>query len=367
MFASQTKSLTFQPKDGDKIIVSGYVSVYEPYGSYQVYITKMQLDGIGDLYLAYEELKQKLSQEGLFDEAHKLKLPRIPKAIGVITSKTGAAVRDIINVVKTRFPLTKLIVYPASVQGVFAKNEIVQQIEKANRDQICDCLIVGRGGGSIEDLWPFNEEIVARAIYASKIPIISAVGHETDYTIADFVADKRASTPSHAAELAVPHHTKVEEYINQQVKTMGRLLHHQVTRLTQQLNYIVNRPVMKQPMRLIQEDLLRFNHIYDQLLQKNPKITIQQKQQDIRHHMMRLQTLYSHQLERKRHAFTRLAESLELVNPLSIMTKGYAMVKQDDKILKSMKEVNPNKPLNVSMHDGEIACEIIDMKGKQNG
>ena len=366
MFASQTKSLKFVPKDGDQIIVSGYVSIYEPYGNYQVYITKMEMDGIGDLYLAYEQLKKSLEAEGLFKEEHKKPIPTIPDTVGVITSKTGAAVRDIIHVISTRFPRTKIIIYPASVQGVFAKGEIVNQIQKANRDQLCDCLIVGRGGGSIEDLWPFNEEVVARAIYESRIPIISAVGHETDFTIADFVADRRASTPSHAAEMAVPHHQKVETFILNQAKAMTQELKHKQQKLEQRLKGIIESRLFIQPMRLIQNEVMHFNHLYDRLIQKSPKQIIQQKMMDINALKERLHRSFKRRLEQKQYHFNRLAESLELVNPLSIMTKGYALVKQDDMIKKSIKDIKSNQDVIVSMHDGDMRCQIIDMKGNKH-
>ncbi|MCK4552450.1 MAG: exodeoxyribonuclease VII large subunit, partial [Tenericutes bacterium] len=214
IFASNTKSLNFKPKDGDKVIVEGHISVYEPYGTYQVYIRKMDLDGIGDLYLAYELLKEKLEKLGLFEIEHKQPLPKYPKSIGVVTSPTGAAVKDIINVLSLRYPLARIIIYPALVQGINSKKSISDQINQANRDNLVDVLIIGRGGGSIEDLWPFNEEVVARSIYASKIPIVSAVGHETDFTISDFVSDVRASTPSHADELCVPNKIDILETIN---------------------------------------------------------------------------------------------------------------------------------------------------------
>lgn len=366
MFASQTKSLKFNPKDGDQIIVSGYVSIYEPYGNYQVYITKMEMDGIGDLYLAYEQLKKDLESQGLFKEDHKLAIPRIPKTIGVITSPTGAAVRDVINVISSRFPMTNIIIYPASVQGVFAKSELVSQIEKANQDPLCDCLIIGRGGGSIEDLWPFNEEMVARAIYQSKIPIISAVGHETDFTIADFVADKRASTPSHAAELSVPHYQKVNDYIVSQAKSLNQSIQHQFKQVSQRFNHLIESRIIQQPLRLIQNDMMRFNHMIDRLMQKNPQKQIEDKKAHVDALKDRLQMTYKHGLERKRYAFTRLIESLEHVNPLAIMTKGYALVKQDNQIKKSMKDITMTKDIVVDMHDGQMVCQIIDMKGHKD-
>ena len=366
MFSSHTKTLNFDPKDGDKIIVSGYVSVYEPYGNYQVYITKMEVDGIGDLYLAYEKLKKNLETEGLFKEEHKLELPMYPKTVGVITSKTGAAVRDIINVISQRFPLTKIIIYPAAVQGVFAKNEIVNQINNANKDCLVDVLIVGRGGGSIEDLWPFNEEIVARAIYHSKIPIISAVGHETDFTIADFVADKRASTPSHAAEMVVPHHKDVFNLISQYKSRLNQSLANDYSKLKTKYLNLVSANVFKQPLRIMQTQELKYMHTYDNLIKNNPKNLIQSNKEKVKQLNKTLLSTYQHRLEIKQYQFVRLTESLEHVNPLSIMTKGYALVKQDHQIIKSTKEIDILKNIDIAMHDGELTCKILEMKGKNH-
>ena len=214
MFATQASNVKFEPTDGMKVYVKGSLSVYEASGSYQIYVTEMKSDGIGDLYLAYERLKKELERKGLFDQAHKKPIPRFPKTVGVITSPTGAAVRDIIKTIERRYPLCSVVLYPAIVQGDKAKDDVVKQINKANKDRICDVLIIGRGGGSIEDLWAFNERVVAKAIYDSEIPIISAVGHEIDFTIADYVADIRAATPTAAAEIATPNITNLIENIN---------------------------------------------------------------------------------------------------------------------------------------------------------
>lgn len=214
MFASYAKNVKFEPEDGMKVFVKGTVTVYEPSGTYQINVREMKSDGVGDLYLAYEKLKAELEKEGLFDVSHKKPIPRFPKIIGVVTSPTGAAIRDIINTISRRYPFCTVILYPAIVQGDDAKTNISLQIKKANVDGYCDVLIVGRGGGSIEDLWAFNERIVAKAIYDSKIPIISAVGHEIDFTIADFVADKRAATPTAAAEIATPNKDTLKQNVD---------------------------------------------------------------------------------------------------------------------------------------------------------
>ena len=222
MFASSAKNVKFTPEDGMKILVKGKISVYEATGGYQIYVNEMTEDGVGNLYVAFEQLKKKLANEGLFSESHKKKIPRIPERVGVITASTGAAIRDIISTINRRFPLVEVILFPALVQGENAKEDIVRQIKRAE-DYKLDVLIVGRGGGSIEDLWAFNEEIVARAIYDCPIPVISAVGHEIDFTIADFVADLRAPTPTGAAEIAVPDKKDISNYIEQlKLRGIGR-------------------------------------------------------------------------------------------------------------------------------------------------
>ena len=222
MFQSYASKVKFEPQDGMKVYVRGTVTVYEASGVYQIVVKEMKSDGVGDLYLAYEKLKKELQEAGYFNIDHKRNIPRLPKVVGVITSPTGAAIHDIINTIGRRYPLCKIILYPALVQGEGAKESIVKQITQANIDGLCDVIICGRGGGSIEDLWAFNEKIVAMAIYNSEIPIISAVGHEVDFTIADFVADKRAATPTAAAEIATPSVDNLKEYITQSV---GRITH----------------------------------------------------------------------------------------------------------------------------------------------
>ncbi|MDY0023500.1 MAG: exodeoxyribonuclease VII large subunit [Candidatus Izemoplasmatales bacterium] len=366
MFVSSTKRLNFNPKDGDKVIVEGYISVYEAYGTYQIYIQKMDLDGVGDLYLAYEKLKEELSKEGYFDESHKKVLPKYPKTIGVVTSPTGAAVRDIINVISSRFPLTNIIVYPALVQGVDAKESIAKQINLANKQNLVDLLIIGRGGGSIEDLWAFNERVVAEAIYASKIPIISAVGHETDYTISDFVADKRASTPSHAAELAVRNYRDVINEIASYQERIRIALNNLYENSLKHYRNLIQRNVLTDPLRLIQTKDLAYSNLYDRLIKVSPKNIIKQNEEKIVNLSKHLKNEYKYLLNKKSNHYQNLIEKLDLVNPLNIMKKGFAIVKQDDKIKKNINEIDIDKLLTIAITGGEITAKPIALKGEKN-
>ncbi|HPE00245.1 MAG TPA: exodeoxyribonuclease VII large subunit, partial [Bacillota bacterium] len=365
MFVSNTARLNFNPKDGDKVIVEGYISVYEAYGTYQVYIQKMDLDGVGDLYLAYEKLKEELEKKGYFQASHKKTLPRFPKTVGVITSPTGAAVRDIINVIESRFPLTKIIIYPALVQGVNAKESIAEQIEKANQNGLCDVLIVGRGGGSIEDLWAFNEEIVAKAIYDSEIPIISAVGHETDFTIADFVADVRASTPSHAAEIAVRNYRDILVDIDTLKSRLKNSLVNLYNNSLRHYQTVVNRNVLKNPKRLIETKELYFSNIYDRLVKVSPLNVISLRKDKVVGLEKQLRSDYKYQLNQIQSDYQHLLEKLELVNPLNIMKKGFAIVRQDDLIKKHFNEIDKAKDINIEITGGEIIASIKDMRGKE--
>ncbi len=368
MFAGNTKSLKFEPKDGDKVIVEGYVSVYENYGTYQVYIRKMDIDGIGDLYIAYEEMKARLEKEGLFAAEHKKPLPAYPKAIGVITSPTGAAVRDIINVTKNRYPLAKIIVYPALVQGNDAKLSIVKQIHQANDDGLVDVLIVGRGGGSIEDLWAFNEEIVARAIYSSIVPIISAVGHETDFTIADFVADMRASTPSHAAEIAVPNKNDILNTIKAEAGRLNQALNQKYRTNKERFANVYQSYIFKNPLRIIENKDLKFSNLYEKLLANNPKRVIDRHKVTTVNLLQKLDSSYKYLLQKKISNFINISEKLELVNPLSILKKGFTVVKKADRIVKSVDEINIAEQIDVTMSDGTLKCEVLDKtKGNDNG
>ena len=362
MFMGDTKSLNFLPKNGDKVIVEGHISVYEVRGTYQIYIKKMSLDGIGDLYLAYERLKEELEKAGMFKEEHKLAIPKYPRTIGVLTSPTGAAVRDVINVVSMRYPLAKIIVYPALVQGPKAKSSIVSQIEAANSDGLVDVLIVGRGGGSIEDLWAFNEEIVARAIYRSRLPIISAVGHETDFTIADFVSDLRASTPSHAAELCVPNQKDIFEVLSNYSDRLRVSLSLKHENNLKYFAQVVSSNIFKNPENILENRKLKLLYLEDKLNAYKPSKQIEHYQDNILSFISRLNQKMDNILVDSSKDFISLTEKLELVNPLAIMKKGYTVVKQNNIIKKSVKEIDKSLNLEVDFHDGLVECRIIEVK-----
>lgn len=359
MFASNTQTLIFKPKDGDKVIVEGHISVYEPYGTYQLYIKKMDLDGVGDLYLAYEQLKESLEKLGMFKEEHKKPLPKYPRNIGVITSPTGAAVRDIINVISIRYPLARIIIYPALVQGVNAKESVADQINQANIDNLVDVLIVGRGGGSIEDLWAFNEEVVARAIYASNIPIISAVGHETDFTISDFVSDVRASTPSHAAEMVVPSKTDLIATVSNYIGRMQVSLSRASETAHKQLKQVVQSNLFAYPERITDAIKLKLIYLEEKLMAYKPAKQIEHYRENIVNYQQRFHQIIATILKDKQNRFVNSTQTLELVNPLSIMKKGYTIVKQNQEIKKSVTEIEESSNIDVEFHDGYLNCEVL--------
>ena len=338
MFQSFAKGVKFEPEDGMKVFVKGVVTVYEPSGTYQINVREMKSDGIGDLYLAYEKLKAELEKEGLFDPSHKMPIPRFPKTIGVITSPTGAAIRDIINTVSRRYPLASIILYPAIVQGEDAKDNVSMQIKKANVDSLCDVLIVGRGGGSIEDLWAFNERVVAKAIYDSKIPIISAVGHEIDFTIADFVADQRAATPTAAAEIATPNILVLKENIKKNIE--------QMTKRIRQSFY--NKQLM-----LTQLD--------KRLDSKNPLSVLHHKEELLESNIERLNMRMYRILDMKKHQYEMIRRSLDANNPLAIMDKGYSISSVEDKIIKDAKDIKKDDTMKTKMKNGVVISKVMEV------
>ena len=358
MFQSQTKNLKFRPEDGMKVLVTGKISVYEANGGYQIYVSDMIEDGVGNLYVAYEQLKKKLEKEGLFDKAHKKSIPRIPKRVGVITAPTGAAIRDILSTIKRRFPLTEVILLPALVQGMEAAPSIVKQIKNAENYNL-DTLIVGRGGGSIEDMWCFNDEEVAYAIYNCTIPVISAVGHEIDFTIADFVADLRAPTPTGAAELAVVNDVDILKYI-EQLKIRGQKeVENKMDFLTQKLSEITNKYILKNPTSLYNAKEQKFDSVLDKL-KYNMNNLYHKKEREL----LTITNSYIFKeptklLSDKKNNYLQLISKLETLSPLSTIKRGYSIIKKDNKIINSVKSVKKDEKISIDVSDGTIKAQVI--------
>lgn len=358
MFASQTKNIKFVPEDGMKVLVTGKISVYEANGGYQIYVSDMLEDGVGNLYVAYEKLKQKLEKEGLFDSSKKKKIPKIPKTVGVVTAPTGAAIRDILSTIKRRFPLTEVILFPALVQGEGAKDSIVKQIKLAENYEI-DTLIVGRGGGSIEDMWCFNEEEVAYAIYQCKIPVISAVGHEIDFTIADFVADLRAPTPTGAAELAVPNVSDVLHYINQLKIRSQSVMKNKIDFLSQRLLEITNKHIMKNPITIYQVKEQKFDNIIEKL-KYNMLDLYKSKEKEL----LAITSSYLFKtpeklLDGKKNKYIQVISKLETLSPLSTIQRGYSIVKMKDKVITSCQDLKKKDQIDLELKDGVIKAEVL--------
>ena len=357
MFASSASKVKFTPEDGMKILVTGRISVYEATGGYQIYVNEMMEDGVGNLYVAFEQLKKKLASEGLFDERRKKPIPKIPEKVGVITAPTGAAIRDIISTINRRFPLTEVILFPSLVQGEGAKEDIVRQINRA-RDYNLDVLIVGRGGGSIEDLWAFNEEIVARAIYECPIPIISAVGHEIDFTIADFVADLRAPTPTGAAEIAVPNKSDVINYINQlnlrcqkNIKTILELK-------KKRLDSIKSHYILNNPLDLYSAKIQKLDYLTESLV-KNYKVIIDKKK--IKLNNIKTRPLFSNPLvilDKTKQKYTLLLSKLDALSPLKTLERGYGIIKINEKAITSIKDLKKDDLINIELKDGSVSAII---------
>jgi exodeoxyribonuclease VII large subunit len=358
MFASSVGSLKFSPEDGMKVLVSGRITVYEANGGYQIYVDTMEQDGLGNLYIEYEKLKKKLADEGLFDPKHKRALPRYPQKIGIITAPTGAAIRDILSTIKRRYPLCSTILFPALVQGTGAKESIVQALTAA-QDYDLDLIICGRGGGSIEDLWAFNEECVAQAIYASKIPIISAVGHEIDFTIADYVADLRAPTPTGAAEMAVPSISDINIYLNQLKLRCNEKITNIIKTKTTTLNNIKASYILKNPLALYEIKEQKLDNLIDTLnkyMLNYLNITKTKYLHIISNNILKKPTLL---LENKEHDYQLLINKLELLNPLNILKKGYSVVTKNNQVIKDVKELQLKDKVKIKLSVGEISAEVI--------
>ena len=363
MFLTAAAKLEFVPKDGDEVLIDGRITVYEANGGYQVYADKMTLAGNGDLLRKLEELKKKLQSEGLFDESHKKPIPKYPERIGIVTAPNKAAIKDILSTIQRRYPLCETILFPALVQGDLAKESIVKQIEEANDPKYnLDTLIVGRGGGSIEDLWAFNEEIVARAIYNSRLPIISAVGHEIDFTIADFVADLRAPTPTGAAEMAVPNLADLLNTIGQYKIRLNNNITNNISYLKDMLkklstSYVLSNPLATFEIReqKLDEIIIRLNtnllHKLD--VYKNRFESIKTKR--VLLHPEDMLIKYNNSME-------LVINKLELLNPLNVLKKGYSVTKINDKPLKTIKDVKAKDKLNIKIIDGEIDAIVEGVK-----
>ena len=382
MFAGNTHKLNFNPKDGDNVLVKGRISSYPANGNYQIYVEDMSLDGLGNLYIEFEKLKEKLFKEGLFAEEHKKPIPKYPMKIGVVTAPTGAAVRDIMSTIRRRYPLCEVILFPSLVQGEGAAPNIVKQIETADNYDL-DLLIVGRGGGSIEDLWAFNEEIVARAIYNAKTPIISAVGHEPDFTIADFVADLRAPTPTGAAEMAVPTVIDTNAYLNQLKLRLDNNIKTLINNNYINLRNIKNSYILKNPMSLyeVKEQKLdkmidNLNHMIENIIKNNkynidlylnrinllnPSNIIINNQNQIYNYVLSLNNIIDKKIVNANHKLEYIINSLNLVNPLNILSKGYSLVRLKGNLIKKAKDLKINDEINIKFYEGEIKAKVKEV------
>jgi len=361
MFYSSAISINFAPEDGMNVLVEGRISCYPAQGTYQIYVDKMEPDGLGNLYIEFEKLKEKLAKEGLFSSEHKKAIPKIPKKIGVITASTGAAIRDIISTIKRRFPICEVILFPALVQGRDAAPDIVRQIKRADEFGV-DTIIVGRGGGSIEDLWAFNEEIVAKAIFECKTPIISAVGHEIDWTIADFVADLRAPTPTGAAEMAVPTILDINTIINNYKIRLNKNVKNMVNTKFIKLRSIRNSFVLKNPMAMYDVKEQKLDTLMEKL-NNDIKNIIDSKEFSL--NKINLSYCITNPMvliEKKKVKYDLLINTLKLVNPLGILEKGYSLVEIDKRIIKSSKDVTKDDIINIKLHEGEINAKVMEVK-----
>lgn len=339
MFKNAAMKLSFNPSDGTKVLARGRISVYEAGGQYQMYIEEMEADGQGDLYAKFEELKKKLSEEGLFDEERKKPIPRFPEKIGIVTSPTGAAIRDMINVLKRRFPMVKVIIYPCLVQGENAASSIAEGIRYFNEKTPVDVIISGRGGGSIEDLWAFNEEITARAVASSEIPIISAVGHEVDFTICDFVADLRAPTPSAAAELAVPDLIEIKKFIDSAHTRMASLLKNRLNMQLRQFELVSKRSCLTQFDKILLDYSQSTDILYERCLMA-----------------------YKNKTEAFKEQFNSLCGKLSALSPIAVFERGYCSATKNGQIINKVSLVEEGDNISLRVTDGEIDCTVTERR-----
>ena len=382
MFKTYASLVKFQLYDGMKVLVTGRVSVYEASGSYQIYVEEIMEDGVGSLYLAFEQLKEKLQKEGLFLESHKKKIPKIPRRIGIVTAPTGAAIKDILSTIKRRWPLCETILFPALVQGDLASQDIVKKIKIADTYDL-DVLIVGRGGGSLEDLWPFNEEIVARAIYEAKVPIISAVGHEIDFTIADFVADKRAPTPTGAAEMAVPNLPDVKNYLEQVTIRLQKAMTTKLNMASQRLKNLTDRRIFKNPVMIYEAKEQLFDSLFEKLnsnikaylnnkintlnlikasyIFKNPSVLYIDKIYLYNDTIKKINNNMEKYLINKTNNYQTLLNKLEILNPITTLKRGYTITYNQDMTITSIKDVKVGDKIKSKLKDGFIESEVLNI------
>lgn len=340
MFKASAQKLRFRPENGMKVICMGRISVYPRDGAYQMYCSNLVLDGVGDLHAAFEQLKSKLASQGLFDPAHKKPLPKYPGTIVIITSSAGAAVHDMLRILRKRYPLSKVLLLPVRVQGVEAPGEIASAIQYANYFHLGDLIITGRGGGSMEDLWAFNDERLARVIYDSQIPVISAVGHEPDVTISDYVADLRAATPSNAAELAVPDQNALRQTLDSMHSSMATVLSRHLRSARQHLNVLSQSPVLQAPDNYLSQKKLKLEHLEKSLI-----------------------AAQNQQLARKQQKYVSLTASLDAMSPLKVLSRGYAMAQtQDGSLLRSTTQVRPQEEISISLADGTLRATVNEVK-----
>ena len=345
MFRSDAMKMRFRPESGMKVILYGRVSLFPKSGQYQIYVTAMQPDGVGALAVAYEQLKRRLHEEGLFDPAHKQPLPNYPHRVALITSPTGAAVRDMTRILGRRWPMAEVLVCPVRVQGEGAAEEIAQMLDYVDKHQLADVIITGRGGGSLEDLWAFNEEIVARAIYRCTIPVISAVGHEPDVTISDYVADVRAATPSNAAEIAVQDEAAIRSALRQLQLRLEQAEGRKLTQLRQRLDALAQKPVMKRPEAYLQQQELQLEMLRQRLEHAGTGV-----------------------VQKNALRFQRAAAKLDALSPLKVLSRGYAMVTRADAVVRSVTQLEPGDPVAVALSDGTVQCTVDAVqRRKQRG
>lgn len=384
MFQSSAISLRFVPEDGMNVLVEGRISCYPAQGTYQIYVDKMEPDGLGNLYIEFEKLKKRLAAEGLFSEEHKKPIPKIPKRVGIITAPTGAAIRDIISTIKRRFPICETILFPSLVQGENAAPDIVRQIKEADSSKYdLDVLIVGRGGGSIEDLWAFNEEIVARAIYEARVPIISAVGHEIDFTISDFASDMRAPTPTGAAEMAVPTITEINNILNSYEIRLNEFTSNLLHKSKLRLENITSSYILKNPLSLYEIKEQKLDNLIDSLnnyitkkldnykillnsasnsyVLKNPMTLFDIKKEKLMSYEKNLYQDIKNIIMTSNHKYKLLVNTLKLVNPLGILEKGYSLVTKDNEVIKESNNLKMGDEINIRLHKGSVKANVSEV------